>query len=58
MLPSSVSHEGKPYMDDRREIRREGGNPGNCGVGRRRTNKDYKSMDDHEYRNEEVNPIP
>ena len=45
-------------MDDRREIRREGGNPGNCGVGRRRTNKDYKSMDDHEYRNEEVNPIP
>ena len=50
MLPSSVSCEGKPYVDDRGEREREGGSPGNCGAGRRRANKDYKGRDNPEYK--------
>ena len=41
MLPSSIGSQGKPYMDDRRKRRGEGGSPGNCGAGRREANEDY-----------------
>ena len=57
VLPSSVSCEGKPYVDDRGK-RREGGSPGNCGASRRRANEDYKGRDDPQYRDEEeISPI-
>ena len=46
-------------MNDRGKKRGENGSLRNCGAGGLRANKDYKSRDDHEYRNEEeVNPIP
>ena len=52
MLPSGVSCEREPYMDDRGEGRRKSGSPGNCRVGRRGTNEDHKDRDDFERRDE------
>ena len=49
MLPSSVGNQEKPYVDDHRKRKGEGGSPGNYGVGRRRANEDYQSRDDHEF---------
>ena len=59
MLPSGISCESEPYVDDRGERRRKGESLGNCEVGRWGTSEDHKDRDDLEGRDEEkICPIP
>ena len=59
MLPSSVSCEGKPYVDDRGEREREGGSPRDYRTSKRRANEDYKGRDKPKHRDKkETNSIP
>ena len=53
MIPSGVSYKGEPYMDDRKEGRKESGSPRNYGTNRWRANEDHEDRDNFERLDEE-----